>query len=167
MIRLDIAYKVVGMALLSLTSGCTDSLVLTSKDLHDIEMLDRKYVESWFSDNPQQAVLDVFENGVVFIPHHGDTPVVGLEELKSFLWPESGKGIVHSFNHYPSAIDGNNHIAWVYGRFDLKYSWVVDSDTTTTTNEGNYLLIARKQENAKWKIASFISNDPEAIIINE
>ena len=154
-------YIVLGMILVVLNS-CITNNQLSSDDLKKIKQLEDDYVKGWFADNQQKSVLKVFEENVAFIPHHGDKPVVGIKALREFFWPGGKGGIVNSFNHYPDKIEGNNQIAWLRGRFDINYSWIVDKDTTTTLNEGNYVLIARKQEDDQWKIATFIFNDPVA-----
>lgn len=148
--------------------GCNSKLEseLSEKDILNIKQLESDYVSGWFAQDQQNAVLKVFEDAAVFIPHHGDEPVIGLENLRKFFWPDGVGGIVHDFNHYPDAIEGNSRMAWIRGRFDIKYSWINVSDTTTTINKGNYVLIARKQENSTWKIATFIFNDPLAEIEN-
>lgn len=139
---------------------------LSESDLVAIERLEKTYVEGWFDEDPQTMVLSAFEENAIFIPHHGDLPVIGKNNLKEFFWPNNNGGFVHSFNHYRDTIEGSGNLAWIRGRFDIKYSWIEQKDTTTTINEGNYVMIVRKQENDQWKIATFIFNDPEAIIVN-
>ncbi|TJY37080.1 YybH family protein [Pontimicrobium aquaticum] len=161
---------VILILILFITNSCNTSNTkieeLSENDLKDIEQLENDYVRAWFDDDQQNAVLNVFEDNVAFIPHHGDKPVVGIENLRNFFWPDGIGGIVNSFNHYPDKIEGNNQVAWVRGRFDIKYSWIIDKDTTTTVNEGNYVFVARKREDNQWKIATFIFNDPVAQIKN-
>lgn len=152
--------------LLFIVGSCNPSIELSANDISEIKQLEKGYVEGWFDDDQQKAVLGVFEDNIAFIPHHGDTPVVGVENLRDFFWPNGVGGIVNSFNHYPDTIEGNSQLAWVRGRFDINYSWVINKDTTTTVNEGNYVLIARKQEDEQWKIATFIFNDPVAQVEN-
>ena len=148
--------------LLLIANSCSVNTELSSTDINDIKQLEDDYVEGWFKENQQEAVLKTFEENVAFIPHHGDKPVIGIKALKDFFWPNGIGGIVNSFNHYPDTIEGNNQVAWVRGRFDINYSWIVEKDTITTVNEGNYVIIARKQDNNQWKIAAFIFNDPVA-----
>ena len=154
--------NIVLIMILFILNSCITNNQLSSKDMKDIKQLEDDYVKGWFADNQQKAVLKVFEENIAFIPHHGDKPVIGIKALKDFFWPGGKGGIVNSFNHYPDTIEGNNQIAWLRGRFDINYSWIVEMDTTTTLNEGNYVLIARKQEDNQWKIATFIFNDPVA-----
>ncbi|WP_436517402.1 hypothetical protein [Ekhidna sp. To15] len=149
------------LLVLAATFSCIQSSDLKPSDIAEIKELEKGYVDGWFAENQQEAVLKVFDEDVAFIPHHGDDPVIGKENLREFFWPDGIGGIVHSFNHYPDAIEGNNGVAWIRGRFDVKYSWIDQGDTTTTFNEGNYVLIARKKEQ-EWKIATFIFNDPLA-----
>lgn len=145
---------------LALSGCCDQNRNLSENDKLKIRQLEENYVDGWFDKNQKEAVLNTFEDQAVFIPHHGDKPVIGTKEIKEFFWPDGIGGIVHEFNHYPDAIEGNNHIAWIRGRFDIKYSWISNKDTITTLNEGNYVLIARKQKENDWKIANFIFNDP-------
>ena len=142
--------------------GCYQNEVITESDKEKILELEQAFVQGWFHENPKETVLSSFEKNAVFIPHHGDTPVIGIDSLRSFFWPEGYEGIVHSFNHYPESIDGNANVAWIRGRHDVEYSWIVDNDTLRYSNAGNYVLIARKQSNDDWKIATFIFNDPIA-----
>lgn len=146
---------------LGLVFSCSQNTELKQSEIEQIEQLEKDYVNGWFAETPQEAVLEVFEENVVFIPHHGDDAVIGKENLRDFFWPNGTGGIVHYFNHYPDTIEGNQSIAWVRGRFDIKYSWIEELDTVTTLNEGNYVLIARKNKQ-DWKIATFIFNDPVA-----
>ena len=149
---------------LALCSACNTNMELTEKDILEIKQLEKDYVNGWFEKNQKEAVISVFEKEAAFIPHHGDSPVIGVKNLEAFFWPDGVGGIVHKFNHYPDTIEGNNQIAWIRGRFDIKYSWINNTDTTTTLNEGNYVIIARKQKESQWKIATFIFNDPVAQI---
>ena len=155
-------FTVASILFLCIATSCSINTKLSSMDLKDIKQLEDDYVNGWFAKNQQEAVLKVFEENVAFIPHHGDKPVIGINALKDFFWPNGIGGIVNSFNHYLDKIEGNNQVAWVRGRFDINYSWIVDKDTITTVNEGNYVIIARKQDNTQWKIATFIFNDPVA-----
>lgn len=145
-----------------ISSSCSTKTELSVKDRKDIGQLEDDYVTGWFASDQQKEVLSVFEKEAVFIPHHGDKAVVGTNDIRDFFWPDGIGGIVHDFNHYPDTIEGTNQLAWVRGRFDVRYSWIVDEDTTTTFNEGNYVFIARKQPDDQWKIATFIFNDPVA-----
>lgn len=143
--------------------GCTQNHEISESDKEKILELEQVFVQGWFRDNPKETVLSSFEENAVFIPHHGDKPVIGLDSLRSFFWPEGYEGIVHSFNHYPASVEGNANVAWIRGRYDVEYSWIVDNDTLSYFDAGNYVLIARKQANDEWKIATFIFNDPIAI----
>lgn len=97
-------------------------LISGQRSIKDIKQLENDYVKGWFANDPQKAVLNVFEDNVAFIPHHGDKPVVETENLRNFFWPEGIGGIVHNFNHYLDIIEGNNQVAWIRGRFDIEYS---------------------------------------------
>lgn len=142
--------------------GCDTDRDLSENDIKEIQNLEIDFVKGWFKENQQEAVLSAFEKNAVFIPHHGGSSVIGTKNLKEFFWPEGIGGIVHKFNHFPDTIEGNKDVAWIRGRHCVKYSWIIKNDTITTSNEGNYVLIARKQKNLKWKIATFIFNDPVA-----
>jgi len=156
-------YLIIVLVLFSvINTSCVKKQELTKNDIRAIKQLENEYVKGWFADDQQNAVLNTFEENAVFIPHHGDKPVIGTGNLADFFWPDGIGGIVHKFNHFPDTIEGNDEIAWIRGRFDIKYSWINEQDTTTTMNEGNYVLIARKQKNDEWKIATFIFNDPVA-----
>ena len=68
--------------------SCSASTELSEDDLSQIKQLEEDYVQGWFADDQQNAVLETFEDDAAFIPHHGDPTVIGKEKLRNFFWPD-------------------------------------------------------------------------------
>ena len=58
---------------------------MSEQDVQDIQNLEIAFVKGWFQENQQEAVLNTFEKNAVFIPHHGGSPNVGVEQIKEFF----------------------------------------------------------------------------------
>jgi len=150
--------KYVFLAVLLLTGGCAsrESFGLSDKEIDLIREINLAYPSSWEA-NDSARVDRLFTDDAVLIPHHGDTPREGIVEIRQNFWPPNSPPLtVLEYTMDIREIDGGSALAYSRGRFRLRFSF----DGKEYSNEGNYMMVFRKQADNSWKISRFIWNDP-------
>ena len=141
--------------------GCSDGgegKGLGKGDVVAMKNLTEAYADAWLANDPE-AVMDVFTQDAVLIPHHGVGAVVGDEAIRGFFWPTDGPGVsVTNFTLTSVEITGNDGLGVIRGRFSLSFS--LENDPEVFSNDGNYVMILRKRSNGSWRISHYIWNDP-------
>jgi len=128
---------------------------LNDLDIKEIRATRLAYTDGWMR-NDSTLVLKSLTKDVVLIPHHGNLPIVGIDSVKAFWWPEDALPTkVKLFTSEIDEISGINNMAYVRGRFRLEFEY----DAKVYSNEGNFVNILRK-ENENWKLSRLIWNDP-------
>lgn len=118
--------------------------------------LDQAYAENW-ARNDGDAVMGLFAEDAVIIPHDGDDPHVGTAAIREFWFPEGAPPVlVTTFEHRvtEASISNGQGVAW--GRFSLAF----DYEAQRYAYDGNFLLTARKREDGTWEITHLTWNDP-------
>src|SRR5690348_563361 len=77
----------------ALLAGCAASrppspgaCALTPADLASLRSVMAAYRNAWIAAD-RAAVLALFTDDAVLLPHHGDDPVVGRAAMERFWWP--------------------------------------------------------------------------------
>jgi uncharacterized protein (TIGR02246 family) len=137
---------IVGMLIVSsVGAGCTGEGEddLSQGDIVAMRNLNEVYTTAWL-DNDQEAVMEVFTEDAVLIPHHGAEAVVGDEAIRGFFWPADGPAVdVTEFTLRPDEITGNDGLGMVRGRFSLSFS--LQGEKRVFSNDGNYVMILRRR----------------------
>jgi ketosteroid isomerase-like protein len=133
---------------------------LSRQERARIEETARRFVSGWLRDDPE-AVMATLSPGAVLMPHHGDTPVIGSENIRAFWWPQDGPATrILEFRQTYDEIDGNEHLAFVRGRFDLAFEFEAEDGTRKVKNGGNYLMLLERDGGGSWRITHRMWNDP-------
>jgi uncharacterized protein (TIGR02246 family) len=133
---------------------------LSPEEIEAVRQAGAAYPAAWLA-NDFTAVMESLAHGAVLAPHHGDAPVEGLDAIRQHFWPPDGPPFtVTRFTMTPAEIDGVGDLAYVRGRMSMVFSIEADGTAQTFANEGNYLMILRRQDSGVWRIARYIWNDP-------
>ena len=133
---------------------------LTSEDIQNIKQVHEKYRQAWLAGDAD-GVRAVFVDQPVLLPHHGDPPRVGRQQLDRFWFaPGAAPTKVVTLNLTYEEIGGSGNTAYVWGNDTV--SWVASQGGVerTVTNKGTYLNVLRKQSNEEWKISHHMWDDP-------
>lgn len=147
-----------------LLAGCSsaaDDLSFTDSDREAIRSLLNGYASGWNASDPEQAILSLFTENPVLLPHHGAPQVEGKEALRNHFWPAGLAGFrVNSYDFEVMEITGSADQAYSRGRFSISFTFEENGGKLRTLgNAGNYVMIFRK-EGEEWKISRYIWNDP-------
>ena len=125
------------------------------QDRAALRALDQAYATEWL-EGDADGVMALFTEDATLVPHHGDAPIKGQEAIRSFWFnPDYAPTVVPEWQREPVEIFISGDIGIVRGRARLV--WEYDG-TRTTIPEGNYVLIAVRQ-NDGWRIRLLTWND--------
>lgn len=131
------------------------SVSAQADDKEKIRALDQAYADAWKAGN-NKKVLSLFNEDATLVPHHGDTPIVGLKAIEEFWFnPSYPPTVVPEWKRIPTEIIVNGDVGIVRGR--SKLVWEYDG-MRTTIPEQNYVLIAFRND-TEWKIKWLTWND--------
>ena len=153
-------YLFVGLLIAVLVSPAVADSCLTASDREAIRQLHEDYRIAWLA-NDGAAVRKVFTNDAVLLPHHGLEPVVGMEAIKRFWWPQdSSPTTITRFEVAYDEIGGCGTIAYARGRSDVE--WIIEDQGKPTRfhNAGTFLTLFRKLPDGVWKISHRMWDDP-------
>lgn len=136
---------------------------LPPPDVERLRTLVQAYSAAWLAGDAE-AVLRLFTEDAVLLPHHGVEPVVGQAAMRAFWWPPGSPPTrVTRFELTPEAIDGAGDLGYLWGRFSLAFELDGGGTTQTVTNAGTFMLLARHTDDAEWSITHHMWDDPAAI----
>ncbi len=144
-------------AVFSLATSFATNVALAGEasDKKAVLALDKAYNTTW-KDGDADAVMALFVEDAVVIPHHGDDPIEGKAALRNFWFPEGGSPtLVPIFDHVPDEVMIHGDVGVVRGRFSL--AWIYEG-TRTEIPSGNYVNIALRTEDG-WRIKWLTWND--------
>lgn len=156
----QLSYKTTIIALASLASTACGTQADSAAERRALIALDQAYVEHW-ARNDAEGVMALFTETAVLLPHHGDTPRVGAQEIRDLWFPaDAPVTTVTRFEHRVSdaEVEGDRGVLW--GRFDLGF----EDDGQHYAYEGNYLLVGAKGPDGAWRITHLTWNDPPPVI---
>jgi len=120
-----------------------------------LRALDQAYATEWL-EGDADGVMALFTEDATLVPHHGDAPIKGQKAIRNFWFnPDYAPTVVPEWRRESVEIFISGDIGVVRGRARLV--WEYDG-TRTTIPEGNYVLIAVRQDNG-WRIRLLTWND--------
>ncbi|MEO1655349.1 MAG: nuclear transport factor 2 family protein, partial [Bacteroidota bacterium] len=132
-----------------------DDRVFSAEDRHAIEKMREAYTQSW-KDNDATTLLSLFWEDATIIPHHGDQPIQGKDQIRDFWFPQGAPPTqIQTFTSDIQQVDGDNQWAYIRGRQKLAFAYKGKS----YRNEGNFVGVLRRKEGS-WKFQVLIWNDP-------
>ena len=127
-------------------------------DEASLRALDDAYVAAWLTKDAveqERAVLALFERDATIMPGGGSPPEVGIDNLKTFWFPEGAPPtVVTHFTHDIGDIETSAELGVVSGRYTLSFTYQDQS----IARAGNYLIVARLRPEG-WRINRMIWND--------
>jgi uncharacterized protein (TIGR02246 family) len=130
----------------------------------ELEALCFAYQNAWMS-NDAEAVLALFSEDAVLLPHHGDPAVIGKAAVRDFWWPaNSPMTTITDFGTTVAEACAHGDVGHAWGRFSLAFSYADADKTHQVSNAGSYLMLFRRQANGQWLISHRMWDDPIAQI---
>lgn len=153
--------KVCAVALLLLSQSLYGADTgLTQDDIQEIKQLHEKYRRAWLAGDAN-GVRSVFVDQPVLLPHHGDPPRVGRDQLNSFWFPPGAPPTkVLTLDLTYEEIGGSGSTAFVWGTDSVSWTTTQDGKPAIVSNKGTYLNVLRKLPNGEWKISHHMWDDP-------
>lgn len=131
------------------------------EEIEKIKQVRIDFQETWIEED-SSAVMNLTTEDIVFQPHHGDSIIIGRNELANYWFnPQLPTTDVLEYSEKFVGAHVSGDIGYTYGRFWLVYNY----DHKNYTNSGNFLTVCRKVDGV-WKISNLIFNDPQPIIKN-
>lgn len=136
-------------------TGCQSTAFSELDDIAALRALDKAYAEQWKAGNAD-GVMALFTQDATLVPHHGDAPIIGHTAIREFWFnPKYPPTVIPAWDRDPKEFIVSGNIGIVRGRARLV--WVYNR-VRTTIPEGNYVLIAERQDKG-WQIRMLTWND--------
>ncbi len=139
------------VALTNLINAQTHGGRLSADDAAKIKAVNEAYVSAWLK-NDSTAVMKTLAPNAVLIPQ-GSRAIEGMKAIKQFWWPSGGKTIVKAFTITTEEVGGEGEVAYIRGAFTLSFTYEDGSNKLERTNNGNYLMIMKRQTGSDWRIS--------------
>lgn len=150
----------VGLFTVVLVSAARGESCLTASDREAVRQLHEAYRIAWLA-NDEAAVRKTFTNDAVLLPPHALEPVVGMEAIKRFWWPQDGPPTtITRFEAAYDEIGGCGTIAYARGRSEVEWTVEDHGKSTKFHNTGRFLTLFRKLPDGAWKISHQMWDDP-------
>lgn len=121
--------------------------MLSEEDHAAIRQAHIAYRDAWRANDPD----------AVLMPHHGAPVVAGAEAIRGFWFPpDSPPANVTVFDTTIDEVGGSGDVGYLRGTFSLSFEY----GGQTFSNAGNFMEVARRQEDGGWLISHRIWNDP-------
>ncbi|MCI0691456.1 DUF4440 domain-containing protein [candidate division KSB1 bacterium] len=153
-------YFISALALVALTNLAytqTHAGRLSADDTVKIKAVNEAYVSAWLK-NDSTAVIKTLAPNAVLIPQ-GSRAIEGMKAIKQFWWPSGGKTTVTAFTITTEEIGGEDELAYVRGAFTLSFIYEDANNKLERTNNGNYLMIVKRQADGAWRISHRVWGD--------
>lgn len=125
-----------------------------------IRALLQRYRTAWLAGDAN-AVRGAFTQDAVLMPHHGLSPVVGMQAITDFWWPAgTSKTTITKFTQTIDEIDGRGELAYVRGRSEVSWRVEDQGQTQKWRTGGNFMAILKSQADGNWLISRLIWDDP-------
>lgn len=143
------------------TQRWKEEFPLTAPDMIvKIKMVCEAYRTGWLA-NDADAVLNLFAEDAVLLPHHGDKPVIGKSAIRNFWWPpDAAPATVRTFQATMDEVRVSGDIGYVWGEFSLSFSFEQEGREKIASNGGTYLMLMRQQADGEWLITHRMWDDP-------
>ncbi|MGH7451894.1 MAG: YybH family protein [bacterium] len=139
------------VALTSSTYAQTRAGRLSADDVTKIKAVNEAYVSAWLK-NDSTAVMETLVPNAVLIPQ-GSRAIEGMKAINQFWWPSGGKTTVTAFTITTEEVGGNDDVAYIRGTFTLSFIYEDANNKLERTNNGNYLMIMKRQADGTWRIS--------------
>jgi uncharacterized protein (TIGR02246 family) len=119
-----------------------------------VRRISDEYGRAWLADDTA-AVMGLFTDGAVVVPHLGNPHAVGKAAIREHFWPAGAPPArVITFERRSVEIRGSNAIAWDRGTYTLAFVYAGD----TLGNSGNYLAVAERGSDGRWRWSAYTWN---------
>lgn len=133
---------------------------LTRADRAKIEAVLRDYRSAWLA-NDADAVLRLFSEDTVLMPHHGVEPVIGKRAARAFWFPSEGPPTtVTAFTQNVDEVNGAGDLAYARGHSKVEWTTGTGGEAKRSGNAGTNLTLLRRQADGTWLITVQMWDDP-------
>jgi len=134
-----------------------DLITLQREDVEAIENRSKTYANGMQNNDVNQAISVFEENAVRYPPNQ--PPVEGRENMKNWIMALPKRKV---FQTHPIGIVGYNDLAYVNG----SYKMVIEADSESVEDNGNYLEIWRKNDDGQWYISLIAHNSNDFALVS-
>jgi uncharacterized protein (TIGR02246 family) len=132
---------------------------LSTEDQAKVRGILEAYRSAWLA-NDADAVLRLFAEDAVLMPHHGVEPVVGKQAARAFWFPGGPPTTITAFTLTIDQIDGGCEVAYVRGRSKIEWTTGTGPEAKRSANAGTNLTVLRRQKDGSWRVAVMMWDDP-------
>lgn len=131
-----------------------DKRPLGPEDAAAVRRISEEYGRAWLADDTA-AVMALFTEDAVLIPHLGNPQLVGKAAIRDHFWPPgSPPARVIRFERRSLEVRGIGATAWDRGSYTLAFVYAGD----TLGNSGNYLAVAERGSDGRWRWSAYSWN---------
>jgi len=118
------------------------------------------YEKAWLAGD-EEAVMKLFTEDAVLLPHHGVEPRVGKSAARAFWFPKGGPPTtVTELTHRIDEIGGSGDLAYLRGHSKVAWTTGTGADAKKSGNAGTVLVLLRRQPDGGWRISHQMWDDP-------
>jgi len=133
---------------------------LSAADEAKIRGVIRDYEKAWLAGD-EEAVMRLFTDDAVLLPHHGVEPRVGKSAARAFWFPKGGPPTtVTELTHTIDEVGGSGDLAYLRGRSKVAWTTGAGADAKKSGNAGTVLVLLRRQTDGGWRISHQMWDDP-------
>ena len=138
----------------------TEWTTLSAQDIAKIKQVHEEFEAAWLKGDPD-GVRGLFTEDCVLLPHHGERPRIGKKEMDEFWFPTDGPPTtVTKLKVTLKSIGGDGETAYVWGMHEVAWTTVQNGKAASSSNQGTFLNILKKQPDGIWKISHHMWDDP-------
>lgn len=140
-------------------SAVKSASALGAGDQAKVRSVLEAYRAAWLASDAD-AVLRIFTEDAVLMPHHGVEPVVGKRAARAFWFPAGPPTTITAFTQTIDQIDGDCGLAYVRGHSKVEWTTGSGPDAKRSANAGTNLTILRRQDDGSWRVVVMMWDDP-------
>ena len=129
-----------------------------AEDVSRVRALGQAYASGWLADD-REAVLDVFADNAVLVPHLGNPQAKGKAAIRKHFWPPGGPATaIESFALTSKDVVVAGELAYDRGTFELAFT--MEGSPDPFTSKGYYVAVSRKGDEGLWRWVVYTWNHP-------
>jgi uncharacterized protein (TIGR02246 family) len=137
-------------------ASCRPQARLSADDAAAVRGISEEYGRAWLASDTA-AILALFTDDAVLIPHLGNPQAVGKAAIRDHFWPPGSlPAPVITFERRSLDVRGHGSVAWDRGTYTLAFVYGRD----TVRSSGNYLAVAERESDGRWRWEAYTWNHP-------
>jgi uncharacterized protein (TIGR02246 family) len=127
----------------------------------EIEALVERYRSGWLGKERETVVMALFGRDATILPHHGVRPRQGEKAIRAFWFAAPATSFtINELKMRPLDVSGCGDLAYAWGEQSLDWTNHTGTGDRRFTNEGTFLMVARRHQARHWLIERLMWDDP-------